>query len=467
MGKQSMIKKKNREKEQDPADNLRNTANEQLNMEPKDLISCFPDEILFRIITFLPFESAVQTTLLSTRWKDLWKKTLVLKGTIEDVLVNIFSLLDDFAELHPPRNTWGFQFDFGQGRVLFVAIAPNNTLHLDFSSGEQEIPRSFDWLLPLNLPSSNQWPFPYNHDKSLTIAKCNGVQSLDIHNVARLQKLVSFRYQASCKCNPPWLSFMWNFGLHMEDVMLDFRQGPTQWTWQYENDFHYTPRYGIYKRNHCGCATKLKCFKSIGKSIDNVKSLTLCKWFFEESICKKLLSARRNLGFCFNKLKELWWIDCSMERENIDALLCFLKFCPNLERLYVTIDPKCYNLPSTEKFSAIVSVTDKLNDLKVVKLEGYGDEQKEILLARRLIPLFRGNPVILSKSNGTCLRHMVKLHKLEKKGMCTQEGKFSDPEPSAVQEPNPNSGNEADGTVERYKASLVAKSYTQTYGVDY
>ncbi|KAH1057563.1 hypothetical protein J1N35_035628 [Gossypium stocksii] len=48
-----------------------------------------------------------------------------------------------------------------------------------------------------------------------------------------------------------------------------------------------------------------------------------------------------------SELKELWWIDCLMEREPINALLCLLKFCPSLERLYVTLDPKCYNLSNT------------------------------------------------------------------------------------------------------------------------
>ncbi|XVF00104.1 hypothetical protein REPUB_Repub03eG0256500 [Reevesia pubescens] len=426
-----MIKKKNGEIEQNPDDNQRNTAKEQLS---------FPDEILFRITTFLPFESAVQTTFLSTRWKDLWKKALVLNGTIEDAVFTILSLLDDFSELHPPRKKWGLQFNFGQGRVLFASIAPNNTLHLDFSAGEQEFPKSFDWLLPLNPPSRET----YNHEnilelnpplptdqlfiikalylisvcrlsskaltsmvsnlpflESLTITKCNGVQSLDIEYAAKLQKLIVFDCQQ--------LEYFC-FG---EDAMLDFRQGPlTQWTWDIEKPCPYRPYYGFYESNHCGCASKFECLKSILKSIDGVKSLTLCRWFFEETMCKKLPFS----SIFLNKLKELWWIDRSMRRENINALLCFLKFCPNLERLYVTIDPKCYDLPSTEKFSAIVSAPDKLNHLKVVKLEGCADEKNEMLLARRLIPLFPESPLIISKPDGTCWRHLVKVPKLEKKG---------------------------------------------------
>ncbi|MBA0692508.1 hypothetical protein Goari_010062 [Gossypium aridum] len=69
-----------------------------------------------------------------------------------------------------------------------------------------------------------------------------------------------------------------------------------------------------------------------------------------------------------------------MERESINALLCFLKLCPNLKRLFVTIDPKSYNMPNTGKFSDLVIVPDKLDDLKAVKLEGFADEERRISL---------------------------------------------------------------------------------------
>ncbi|XP_017984252.1 PREDICTED: F-box protein At2g39490 [Theobroma cacao] len=454
-------------------------------MDSKDLISCFPDEILYLIITFLPLESAVQTTVLSTRWKDLWKKAFVY-GSIEDAVANVFSLLNDFAELRPLRSKWGFQFNIGQGRALFAAIAPDDALHLDFSTGEQGLSRSFDWLLPLNLPVRDKWPFPYKKDKllelnlplqqfkikalyltsvcrlfskvltslvsylpfleSLTIAKCNGVQSLDIENAARLQKLtvldcpqleyfcfggssslksfhyrgrlVSFRFKPSCKYNfHQSLSHFCDCGVQLEDAMLDFRQGPlTRWTWDFEMPTSVGPN-GFYKICNCGSTTLFQCCKLILDSVRCAESLTMCRWLYEKSFCKKLPSSRTNLGFYLLLLKELRWIDCSAERENINALLCFLKFCHNLERLYVTIDPKCYNLPSTKRFSAMINVPDyKLKDLKFVKVEGCADETTETLFARRLIPLFPRTPLIISKPYGSRLRCLVKVPKLEKKG---------------------------------------------------
>ncbi|MBA0566697.1 hypothetical protein Golob_011491 [Gossypium lobatum] len=74
-------------------------------------------------------------------------------------------------------------------------------------------------------------------------------------------------------------------------------------------------------------------------------------------------------------------------------------------------------MPSTGKFSDSVIVSEKLDDLKAVKLEGVADEEKENFIARRLIPLFgENNPVIISKSGETCIKHLVKVAKLEKKG---------------------------------------------------
>ncbi|KAK8299444.1 hypothetical protein V6Z11_D05G323700 [Gossypium hirsutum] len=491
MGTKGKIKKKNRERKQDRNDSHRNTAMEQLNTEPQDHISCFPDDILFRIISFLPFESAVHTTFLSKQWKDLWEKNLILNTTMEDVIVTILNLVYDFSELHPSKNKWGLQFNLDQDRLLFVSITPNRTLHLDFSPAEQEFPASFDWLLPLRLPSAYKpdemimklYPplslyaqikiktlylvsvshlsskavtclvlnLPFL--ESLIIEKCNGVQSLVVQDAGVLQKLivldcpqlrtlsfqgphlgcfryrgnlVSFRFKGCCGCSDIdiYSQYTCECGIFLEDVMLDLRQGLlTQWTWDFETntDHPYFPSQGSY---HCGCTTKDKCFKSILRTIDWVTSLTICRWFFEKTVCKNLFSSSKGPESYFSQLKELWWIDCSMTRHNIDVLLCFLKLCPNVERLChlvdenLQMDPKCYNLTSSipENFLAIVGALENLNGLKVVKLEGFVGEQMEIFVARRLVPLFgENNPVIISKSYGKCLKHLVKVDKLENK----------------------------------------------------
>ncbi|MBA0866374.1 hypothetical protein Goshw_020397 [Gossypium schwendimanii] len=462
------------------------------NMDPNDFISHLPDDILHHIISLLPFKSAVRTSFLSTHWKHLWKEALLDSVhdviTIEAAITAITSFVDDFDTRHRPRNKWGLIFELGHGRGSLVAsISSNSSLKLDFSAGKQEFPMPFDLFLKLNLAPPNRlsrrymfdWLLEENHPsqreqppsntmrvkslhlisvshlsnmavsslvpklpflRSLTIAKCNGLQSLQIKEAKGLRKLVvldcphlqslsfegsslksfryrgnlvSFRFRGKCNCFP--LIRFCECGLLLDDAMIDIRQGAlTQWTWDFEIETPFSR--GLRKGNHCDCANKYKCFNSILRSIKDVQSLTMCRWFYETTMCNKLPFSSRCPEYYLSVL-ELWWIDCSMERESINALLCFLKLCPNLKRLNITLDPKCYNLPSTGKFSTSVIVPDKLDDLKVVKIEGFANEEKENFMARRLIPLFgENNPVIISKPNGKCLKHLVKMAKLEKKG---------------------------------------------------
>ncbi|CAN6270104.1 unnamed protein product [Urochloa humidicola] len=39
----------------------------------RDRLSALPDELLHRVLSFLPSQEVVQTTVLSKRWTDLWR----------------------------------------------------------------------------------------------------------------------------------------------------------------------------------------------------------------------------------------------------------------------------------------------------------------------------------------------------------------------------------------------------------
>ncbi|KAG4148697.1 hypothetical protein ERO13_D05G300800v2 [Gossypium hirsutum] len=399
MGKKGRSKKNNQDKQRHDLDddNPRNTsASSNNSMDPNDFISHLPDNILHQIILFLPVQSAVLTSFLSTHWKHLWKEALLEPVhdvvTMEAAIEAIKSFLDDFDTHYRPRNKWGFIFELGHGRgILVSSISSNGSLKLDFSASKPEFPRPFDLLLKLDLapPNAYWWLLEENHSlqtqqPSSNTTKVKSLHLISIKEAKALRKLVvldcphlqslsfegsnlkSFRYRGKLvsfqfRDNSAFWGDCWFF---LEDVMVDIRQGSlTQWTWDFETETSFfRHHYGLCKRNHWGCTSKYTCFNSILRSIKNVKSLTICRWFYE-------------------------------------------------------LDPKSYNLPSAGKFSALVTVPDKLYDLKVVKLEGFADEEKENFIARRLVPLFgENNPVIISKSKGKCLKHLVKIAKLEKKG---------------------------------------------------
>lgn len=272
-----------------------------------DMISSLPEEILFYIISLLPFESAIQTIFLSKRWRLLWSKALVQHGTKEEVSAAVSRFLTNFNEHNPTRNIRKFQFHFGKDSVLSTIIAPNNKLYVVFSAEKQEIPRQFGleleltpqnlihkpnirffFIKTLNLSSINYLSKEivssivscFQFLENLKISRCDGLRSLYIDSSAKLQELTIFdclqlrsilikssklrtlRYRGLL----PW--FWPENHYNLEDAMLDFSQGP----------------------GYCGFQS---CdFDPVLLTIKNAEILTLCKWNFE--VCP-----RNNSTLCY------------------------------------------------------------------------------------------------------------------------------------------------------------------------
>ncbi|TYI62636.1 hypothetical protein E1A91_D10G259800v1 [Gossypium mustelinum] len=388
----------------------------------EDFISSLPDGLLFHIISLLPFESAIQTIFLSTRWRYLWNLPLVQHGTKEDVPSAVSGFIANFDEHNPTRNTRRFRFHFGEYGLLSAILAPNNKLHLHFSAENMQNPTHFSWQIELNNPQnlSDHQPTPctffvktlnltsVNHLSSeavscmvskfgllenLNIIGCHGLESISIDSDTKLlsltifdcphlkslhirsYKLRTFLYRGKF----PW--FLPEFHFNLGNAMLDSRQGPAF------NTF------------------KICDFDRVLLTIKNSEILTLCKWTFEALICPSLSSF-----FQFYKLKELWWIDnYSKGFYNCDALITFVKLCPSLELLFVTIDHNSYVMPNATKCSKQVRRCTTLQHLKVVKLEGFDNQDNEILLIERLRDIIAIEPLILSTSDGICLRNLIRV----------------------------------------------------------
>ncbi|XP_059628187.1 F-box protein At2g39490-like isoform X2 [Cornus florida] len=442
MGKKHQKKKKNRRHQQDPSLNKRRNnllIPDNLNAQKfsvvenvaDDLISKLPNEILFRILTLIPFDSAVKMIkigALSTRLNDLW--TLVQHGAEVDIKSALADFLNRFDELDPLKNPRRLQFHFGLDQILLASIGLNRKLHLDFSEGKQELPRQFRWQL-----GQSRWNLFCNKHPSftlvktlkltsvnyligdtvssiisrlfflenLTLRKCNGLQSLRIEAHRRLQSLciedipglqylivldclkLQCLYIKACKLQYLQISgglprFYLEGYFSLEDAMFDFRKCPyKQFNGQY--------------------------FDSLLQRMINVERLTLCRWTFEEFGMAWSRKVR------FKRLKDLWWIDNSMNNyDNIFALFSFLKMCPSLERLFITIDhPASFWMQHATWDSKLITRNVQLNHLKVVKLEGLRDEEDVIFLAENFLAEFNVRPQIIVASHRKLLRRLLRI----------------------------------------------------------
>ncbi|OQU81633.1 hypothetical protein SORBI_3006G088820 [Sorghum bicolor] len=49
-----------------------------------DRLSALPDELLLRVLSFLPAQQVVRTTVLSKRWRDLWRSVPDINLSLSD-----------------------------------------------------------------------------------------------------------------------------------------------------------------------------------------------------------------------------------------------------------------------------------------------------------------------------------------------------------------------------------------------
>lgn len=382
----------------------------------KDLFSNLPDEILGRIVSFLPNESALETSLLSTRWRDLWNEAVVRHGSEEDIIGVVAELMATFEELDPLKHPRKLQFHFAQEGVVLATVANNSKLMLDFTLWKEELQKDYELLFKQQLmPTYQSFPSTFSvktlylksvscftsevassivsnlvHLENLVLIECRGLESLSVDSTSELHKLAildclelkflnlrtsklkSFGFRGPLPLIRPEYHF------NLSHAMLDFRLGLSC------NEF------------------TTKDFDATLLTIKNSEVLTLCKWTFEELILPSisLLSG----SFRFYKLRELWWIDSYNKKEfNMEVLFSFLKLCPSLEKLFVTIDPESYSAKGSNSCLMKETKCTELEHLKLIKFMGFPCQKDEISLAKCLIHLIKGNPPKIKTSDGNCL----------------------------------------------------------------
>ncbi|RVW49403.1 F-box protein [Vitis vinifera] len=160
---------------------------------------------------------------------------------------------------------------------------------------------------------------------------------------------------------------------------------------------------------------------SLVSAIRGVQILTLSRWTFEHMQIKlvdylkraenRLFLLARSCSFQFNNLEELWWIINSMDKYDIIVLLSFLKMCPSLKKLFLSIDPtsNCGLCARERECLSEVPPHTRLNHLKFIKLEGVMKEEDKISLAEHLLEVATMEPLVIAKSHDNHLSKLVKV----------------------------------------------------------
>ncbi|CAH8376427.1 unnamed protein product [Eruca vesicaria subsp. sativa] len=318
----------------------------------QDNLSSLPLELLLYIISFLPFESTRLIPFVSKRFRSVWSQALVLahipNGSIEEISHALTSFIHNFNEQDPSKNTRKMELHFDKSTFVSTILGLHNTMHMSFFSGGSKSEESFCWRIeikdqiPRRVESKGflvktlclDSVGSLTHEvvssmvldcsllENLKICGCKDLTSLTIDSPTRLLNLSildcpKMRYldiRSSKLKTLHYQGFLPSIKIHehfnLTNAIFHVRKGPSY----YNNALEIGPLLLVIK---------------------NSQSLTLCKWMFEELIKPSISSSWTS--FQFYKLHELCWIDNSMKQENINSLISFLKLCPSIERIFITI----------------------------------------------------------------------------------------------------------------------------------
>ncbi|XP_056693117.1 FBD-associated F-box protein At3g52670 isoform X2 [Spinacia oleracea] len=336
----------------------------ETNFTHNDLISNLPIDLIYKIVSSLPYSSAATTQLLSKPWSRLWDNVLVRHETIDDLSTAISTFIQHVDDCKPFIHPWKLFYKFGPKSFVLATVLGNFQLHLHFSKLTKKSTTFFhlsfkpsnNTQLLLNTPCSpltnnNTSTFhvkilhlksvsysttetiaslattSFRFVESLCIEECKGLHSLNVAST-ELKKLTILKCfeLSSLHLNTPKLECFYFKGsrpwilakglkYELKDVMLDFRRGA--------------------RSKHLGCSPTL-----LLSSLINISIATICRWSYH-------------------------------------------------------IDLKSYNFQRMSKCNSRTET--RLVNLKIVKINGCNNEMEENMLVESLLGATTSQPLIISK----------------------------------------------------------------------
>ncbi|CDY36410.1 BnaC05g10110D [Brassica napus] len=188
-------------------------------MSGRDRLSALPESLLTHILSYLPTKHSVKTSVLSTRWKNLWLNVPALDLNCEDFPYReeeeeeeaVLGFLDRLLEFEPGSRLLKFKVkcgnveDIGGLRDRISTVIHRGPQHLDFESFTEYIDHDDAFLypfidyIPLNLYTSRtlvslKLTFSGLEDPGFVWMPCLKSMILvkvHFHYAADLEKLVS------------------------------------------------------------------------------------------------------------------------------------------------------------------------------------------------------------------------------------------------------------------------------------
>ncbi|KAI3847139.1 hypothetical protein MKW92_009463 [Papaver armeniacum] len=375
--------------------------------EPVDQISTLPDDVLVRILLFVPTEEAVVTSILSKRWKFLWTLIPVLdfdfirfsvkfltlddddiKRRFLDFVERVFSLheLETLRKLRLAFEITEFA-DYSSKAFLLLKFAMRSnclTLDLNFSySNPMSIFENIDmYTLPvcffphrsvskLKLTCCKFMPSLYRGFTSVNVVKLTFVelQKDSVYDLVskcpRLEELHLVRCEISSsffELNAPesnlkclvLQSCYGNDSLGFEHACIHI---PTLLQLKYEGVFTSGHLSISSSKNLIEAEVDISCSLTLHnehqltckllKGLQNVKSLAL----FSHNLEVLNMNGGIRLPTPFNNLKHLTVKLAKVDKELL-GFVCLLRSSPYLESLCLSIDFNCL-LSENEMLSAV------------------------------------------------------------------------------------------------------------------
>ncbi|KAK2976569.1 hypothetical protein RJ640_024190, partial [Escallonia rubra] len=381
--------------------------------ERPDLVSSLPNEIVQLIVSLIPLKDAIRTRALSTVWRSILAPLHVNLDydsygiTLHEANEELNQIICTFSKSYQSPQLLKITLGSRRDDVFLLAIkGVDKELHLDFFEEKRAITdfslvlesccqpiesTSFLSLKTLHLRSVTYLAESFVSSlfsncpvlETLKLEKCTGLQTIDLKANDCFQKFVVLDCANTASINlcAPSLKSFWYRGVLptiqlqntpcLVDVILDLKDG--------------------LGHNKFDCEDVL----SLVASIKDIEILTLSGWLLEWLCAAGVIFGK--LDFKFNKLKELWWMDCLMNKDKRDSLVCFLNMTTSLEKLYVNMDQRCSPVPCPYfhqhwhephlwmDYATVKSNTSQLNHLKIVTVVGFTKEEDELLLMDLLL----------------------------------------------------------------------------------